>query len=239
MLERILVFKDTKALCEAMAADFWGMSLTQGVKHIALSGGSTPMMLFEVLANEFNDKIDWSKFHFWWGDERCVPPDNDESNYKLAKEYLLDHIDIPKKNIHRIHGEAIPEKEAQRYGQEMFRHLPPLDGWPSFNLLLLGMGEDGHTASIFPNQMDLLNSKDFCAVANHPVTGQKRVTITGQVLNHARAVYFMITGASKAETLMKIISQNTGYMSYPAARVHAVNGSLNWWLDEEAASMIQ
>lgn len=236
MLERIHVFTSAEQLSHSIAADFWGMSLTEGKKHIALNGGSTPAILFDILSTHYHDKINWSKFHFWWGDERCVPPDDEESNFLMTKEHLLDKIDVPEEQIHRIKGEAYPQLEAVRYGEEIYKSLPPINGLPSFNLVLLGMGDDGHTASIFPNQMDLMSVKDICAVATHPVSGQKRITLSGPVINHARAVYFMITGKSKAKRLSEIVGQSTGYMSYPAARVHAVNGSLNWFLDEAAAS---
>ena len=143
--------------------------------HIALSGGSTPKILFELLADEYEEEIEWEKVHFWWGDERCVPPTDDDSNYKMTKERLFDHISIPKSNIHRVLGENNPVDEAIRYGKLVDDSLPVSKGQPAFDLIMLGMGGDGHTASIFPHEMELLNNKATCAVATHPESGQKEL----------------------------------------------------------------
>ena len=203
--------------------------------HLALSGGSTPKVLFRHWADQYSEKIDWEKIHFFWGDERCVPPDHEESNFRMAYELLLKPLNIPEGHIHRIRGEAAPEAEAERYGQVLKQHLPARRNLPAFDIVLLGMGEDGHTASIFPNQMELLTESAPCAVATHPETGQQRITLTGPVLNNASEVVFLVTGPGKAEKVKEIIENGAHSLRYPAAHVAPKEGKLQWYLDEAAA----
>ena len=142
--------------------------------NIALSGGSTPKILFNVLSEEYVERINWEKINFFWGDERCVLPTDEESNYGMTKKYLFDKIGIPDRNIHRIVGENQPEKEADRYSREIDDNILTVsNGLPEFDIMILGMGTDGHTASIFPNKIELFKSEKICAVAEHPSTGQK------------------------------------------------------------------
>jgi 6-phosphogluconolactonase len=207
--------------------------------HIALSGGSTPKEVFKELALYFKDAIDWSKVQFYWGDERCVPPDDGESNYKMAKDYLFSKLDVPKDNIHRIYGENDPEEEAIRYGHVLNKRLPTHKGLPQFDLVILGLGDDGHTASIFPYQINLWNSKKYCEVAEHPETGQKRVTLTGQIINNAREVAFLVTGTGKAQKVFEIIEKQGNYKRYPASFVLPKSGKLIWFLDADAANLVR
>ncbi|WP_400072997.1 6-phosphogluconolactonase [Zobellia russellii] len=206
--------------------------------HVALSGGSTPKIVFDVLAEKFGASIDWKLVHFYWGDERCVLPTDDESNYKMTVEHLLSKIDIPESNIHRVEGENDPEKEAERYAQVLKNELPAKNGFPQFDLVILGMGDDGHTASIFPHEIELWDSENLCAVAVHPDSGQKRVTITGNVINHSKTVAFLVTGASKEEKVGEIINKEGSYTSYPANLVAPTTGDLLWFLDKAAAAKI-
>ena len=150
--------------------------------HIALSGGSTPKVVFDYMAEHYKD-VDWSTVHLYWGDERCVPPTDSESNYKMTVEHLLSKITIPKDNIHRVHGEDLPELEAERYSKVLEEELPIVNNIPQFDLVILGMGDDGHTASIFPHEIELWDSKNTCEVAVHPDSGQRRITITGKLIN--------------------------------------------------------
>ncbi|MBU2976339.1 MULTISPECIES: 6-phosphogluconolactonase [unclassified Zobellia] len=206
--------------------------------HVALSGGSTPKIVFDVLAEKFGASIDWKLVHFYWGDERCVLPTDDESNYKMTVEHLLSKIDIPEGNIHRVEGENDPEKEAERYAQVLKNELPAKNGFPQFDLVILGMGDDGHTASIFPHEIELWDSENLCAVAVHPDSGQKRVTITGNVINHSKTVAFLVTGASKEEKVGEIINKEGSYTAYPANLVAPTTGDLLWFLDKAAAAKI-
>lgn len=201
---------------------------------VALSGGSTPKLLFKLWADQYRERIEWSKVHFFWGDERCVPPEHADSNFGVCKALLLDHIDIPAENIHRIHGEVEAEMEAKRYGEEIAHHASPLNGIPSFDLVILGMGDDGHTASIFPHQIAFIDSEDYCVVATHPDTGQNRITITGSVINNAETVVFLVSGGNKREKVRAILQKENGYESYPAAHVRPKTGELYWFVDKEA-----
>ncbi|MGB5429172.1 6-phosphogluconolactonase [Eudoraea sp.] len=208
------------------------------ISHIALSGGSTPKEVFKELAKHFKNEIDWSKVQFYWGDERCVPPDDKESNYKMTNEYLFSKIELPPGNIYRIKGENEPVVEAKRYADLLEKNLPKVGMQPQFDLVVLGLGDDGHTASIFPNQMHLWNSKAYCEVAEHPLTGQKRVTLTGSIINSAKEVAFLVTGANKAEKVLEIIKRKGNYNTYPASLVKPNSGKLNWFLDAAAAKLI-
>jgi len=209
------------------------------ILHIALSGGSTPKEVFKELAENFKNKIDWSKVQFYWGDERCVPSDDEESNFRMANEHLFSKAEIPLGNIHRIKGENKPEEEAARYAGLLEAKLPYHNMQPQFDLIILGIGDDGHTASIFPNQIDLWNSKSYCEVAEHPETGQKRVSLTGNIINNAKEVAFLVTGENKAQKVSEIIDKKGNYNSYPAALVAPYTGRLNWFLDSEAGKLIE
>ncbi|WP_026956133.1 6-phosphogluconolactonase [Algoriphagus vanfongensis] len=205
---------------------------------VALSGGSTPKIVFDYLAEHFADKIDWSKIYLYWGDERCVPPTDSESNYKMTVDHLLSKISIPEENIYRVLGENDPEEEAIRYGELLDATLATTKGIPQFDLVLLGMGDDGHTASIFPNSIYLWDSSRNCKVATHPDSGQKRVTITGKVINQAKNVAFLVTGESKKEKVKEVINREGEFNSYPASMVNPTSGELIWFLDQEAATGI-
>lgn len=205
---------------------------------IAISGGNTPKTLFSVLAEEYKDRIYWEKIHIFWVDERCVSPEDQESNFGMTKKFLFDKVEIPDENIHRIKGENMPEKEANRYSAEIDEYIKYKNKLPNFDLIILGIGTDGHTASIFPNQLQLLNSEDVCAIGIHPQTGQKRVTLTGRVINNANSVFFMITGEDKAKVVSDIIKKNKGFEKYPAANINPVHGKYEWYLDSSASSML-
>jgi 6-phosphogluconolactonase len=232
------IFQTKQAVAEAFAQYLAEqIEAAEASFTIAFSGGSTPKALFDHLAEAYKEKIDWKKVKLFWGDERCVPPDHDDSNYKMTKEHLLDHIDIPEENIFRIKGEEPPVQESTRYGQVLIQELEVKYNIPQFDLIILGMGEDGHTASIFPNRMELLQHADPTAVAQHPESGQKRISLTGPVLNNAKNVCFLVTGESKAEKVKEILGKEGGYLQYPAAHVQPSEGELHWWLDEAAASL--
>lgn len=202
---------------------------------IALSGGSTPKILFDLLAKEFQNDFDWSKIHLYWGDERCVPPTDSDSNYKMTVEHLLSKIQIPEENIHRVLGENEPQGEAERYSNELKASLPISNELPQFDIITLGMGGDGHTASIFPHEMELMTDNRICAIGINPDSGQQRITITGPVINNAKAVCFLVTGSSKADKVDQIFNQEGDYLDYPASHVHPIDGDLKWFLDEIAS----
>lgn len=206
---------------------------------VALSGGSTPKSLFDYWSQNHKTDIDWRRIKFFWGDERCVPPTDEQSNYKMTKDHLLNHVLIPESNIFRIKGENNPAAEAERYATLLEMEVEMIDDVPSFDLIMLGMGDDGHTASIFPKEIELWNSEKFCVVATHPETGQKRVSLSGNVINAAQNVAFLVTGENKAEKLEEIFNHpETSAKKYPAALVQPESGNLYWFLDKKAAKLL-
>ncbi len=205
---------------------------------IALSGGSTPAILFDRLAGKFPDLPEWQRVHLWWGDERCVEPGSEESNYRMAYDRLISRVTIPLENIHRIKGEDDPESEVLRYESEIWTCLNHRGDWPVFDLVLLGMGDDGHTASIFPDRPDLTKSDRICAVALHPRTGQKRITLTGQVINNANQIFIMVTGSGKADRISEIMNNLEQAADLPVSHIVPLHGKLTWYLDAEAAGKI-
>ena len=207
---------------------------------IALSGGNTPRTLFRYLATNHAEDIDWSKIKFFWSDERCVWPTDDDSNYKMAKENLFDHVPVSDKNIFRIRGENDAYKEARSYQELLQNELETINGVPQFDILMLGMGEDGHTASIFPHEMNLWDSSNMCVVATHPKTRQMRISLSGQTINAAKNVVFLVTGAPKDKIVKAIIEDNENAQEkYPAARVQPISGNLTWYLDSYAGRKLE
>jgi len=235
----VKIFSNTNEIAEEVASILNELTNSSGNKsiHIALSGGNTPKEIFSYLDENYGNKLANKQFHFWWGDERCVPPTDNENNFKWANELWLKPIGIPAINIHRILGENDPEREAIHYAEEMKKWIEMENGVPRFDLILLGLGDDGHTASIFPNQMNLLTSENWCEVAIHPVSGQKRITLTGKILNNAKKVVFISTGESKAKIVKNIIVG--AFTEYPASHINPINGEIIWILDQGAALYLQ
>lgn len=229
------ISKDPLAAARSFAEFLWHLSEKTEKLTIALSGGSTPQLLFDLLASEYKNKLDWNKLHFYWGDERCVPPTNKESNFGMTMNHLFDHVPVPAGNIHRILGENAPDKEAKRHSEEIAANLPEVNRLPQFDLVMLGLGTDGHTASIFPHQMELLTAKEICVVATHPESGQKRVSLSGPVINNARFVVFLVTGESKREKVAEIHNKKGNWKAYPASFISPQAGELHWFMDEAAA----
>ncbi len=236
------MFEDADELADHLAMDFLNSAnLAAEFKcpiNMALSGGSTPALFFQKLAFVPHRKnISWQHVHFFWVDERCVPPDDPDSNYGMTQKHLFDHISFPNENIHRIFGENDPEVEAKRYAKEIIQFVPQnFRNLPQFDWILLGLGSDGHTASIFPGSDVLEDRKNICAVATHPNTGQKRITLTLPVINHAKRVSFLVTGENKASVVAKILTGES--KSSPAAFVRPVNGIVEWYLDQASGTVI-
>ncbi|MCE7991716.1 MAG: 6-phosphogluconolactonase [Roseivirga sp.] len=232
------ISKTPQAVAEAFASHFIALAKANETLSVALSGGSTPKTLFDLLAEHHGKSIDWSRVHFYWGDERCVPPTDGDSNYKMTVDHLFSKIDFPEQNVHRVLGESEPDQEALRYAEQITDNLPSADGLPQFDLIILGMGGDGHTASIFPHEIKLLDSTGVCAVATHPESGQKRITLTGKVINNAKEICFLVTGAGKTEKIDEIFHQAGEWKSYPASYINPKEGKLTWFMDEAAAQKL-
>lgn len=223
-----------QAACATRVADVLRASSDGRVVTVALSGGSTPRKMHEMLARA--DGIDWSNVHVFWGDERTVPPDHADSNYRMAKETLLDHVEIPAENVHRMAGEIAPEAAAQQYEDEIRRVFNLGQGEiPRFDVILLGMGADGHTASLFPGT-DALDEMNRLVVANQvPQHDTVRLTLTYPVLNNARLVLFVVAGEDKADAANQC---TFGANPPPAGRVQPHDGNLVWMLDAGAAAKL-
>lgn len=200
---------------------------------VALSGGSTPRSMYRLLADA---QLNWKNIHLFWSDERCVPPDHPESNYFQAFETLISHINIPPQNIHRIFGEISPELAAAQYEQELRSFFGER---PRFDLILLGLGEDGHTASLFPSS-PALDERDHWAVAvPHvvpPAPLVSRVTLTLPILNMARQVVFLVSGSGKAARVAEILNAPTASPLLPANMVQPDDGVILWLMDQSAAA---
>lgn len=206
---------------------------------LALSGGSTPEYIFSYLSDNYAGRISWEKLLVFWGDERCVPPEDRESNYRMAYESLLQNVPIPDANVFRIRGEDDPVAEAKQYTELVTDVVPFFNGLPQFDLLLLGLGDDGHTASIFPDRPDLFTSPKLYEVAVKTDSGQKRITATGRLINNASKVYFIVTGKGKASIVSDIIEGKSGSEHYPASRIRPGSGHIVWMLDQEAAALLK
>jgi 6-phosphogluconolactonase len=243
IMTKIDVFSDKEALLRAVAERIVvlakGMIAAQGQFSIGLSGGSTPRPLFELLAtNEFASRLDWANIHVFWGDERAVPPDHADSNYRMTREALLDHVDLPETNIHRIRGEIDPVQAAAEYEQVLRVFFDQAAKLPRFDLLLLGMGSDGHTASLFPGT-DALREKTRWVRANYvPKLDAWRITLTLPAINAAAQVWFLVAGQSKAETLQAVLHGPRQPQIYPAQLVQPDEGELAWLVDAAAASLL-
>lgn len=237
-IKSIKICKSTEEMASAFAK-----LIVSGIENLAsgsffcmaLSGGSTPKAIFRHLAAGAGSEINWSRVKIFWGDERCVGPDDAESNYKMSKEGLLDAVPIPEDNFFRIMGENEPSAEARRYEDVIVNHVPDHQGIPRFHLVMLGLGDDGHTASIFPDQIRLFNSENLCVPAVNPYSGQHRISITGKLINHAQKTVILVTGASKAEKVAQVIQKREGWENLPASLVEPQDGELIWLMDEPAA----
>jgi len=176
---------------------------------LAISGGNTPKELFIYWHKTYKELGIWNKIKFFWVDERMVPPDHEESNFGVAKNLFFDPMDISANQIFRIKGEKNPTEEAKRYSSVLLENIESKNKTPIFDVILLGIGDDGHTASIFPGNEFLFSVKEICKETENPYTKQKRITITGQVINNAKNIYIIALGSSKKKILQDIFSQKT------------------------------
>lgn len=214
----IKTYTDAQATAKAIINELLIPSLQQGQLSLAVSGGSTPKLLFELMASEkYREQIKWQNLHLYWVDERCVPPTDQQSNYGMTAQALaLDSLPLPSNQVYRIKGESEPELEAQRYTELVNNNLSFGDnGLPSFGLIILGIGDDGHTSSIFPHQMHWLDVKTPYVVSQHP-SGQNRICLTGQTILAAKRLIFHACGANKREILQQIQSLSPSAKAYPS-----------------------
>ena len=242
MKTKIRIFKDEENLSRA-AADLFTEQASRSILErdrfpVALNGGNTPMRLFQLLGTDYRDRVDWGKVHIFWGDERCIPPDDAGSSYGQARDALLSRVPIPASSVHRVRGELGPAEAANEYSLVLKSFASPLLDWPRFDLVYLGMGEDGHTASLFPGSPVDVQEPVIPVTAHYQDRPANRVTLTPTVFNSARMVVFMVTGEKKAITLSKVLSERYNPDQYPAQRINPTDGELIWLIDEEAASKL-
>jgi 6-phosphogluconolactonase len=238
---------DPAALARRAAQYFLEMAgeavQARGRARIAISGGSTPKTTFGLLADgngPWHAHMPWENIDLYWVDERCVPPDHADSNYRMTREAMLDHVPLKPEQIHRIEGELEPEAAAARYESEL-RNSFRLEGAesPRFDLIALGMGPDGHTASLFPHT-DAIHELGRLAVANH-VPQQKdswRITLTWPVINHASSVFFLIAGDDKAQVLSEVLTGPRDPERLPSQLIWPASGILTLILDKAAAALL-
>jgi len=237
-LPSIEVFPDTAALFQAASKRIVDLLVTATNEKtratLVLTGGKTPKPIYEMLASPFyRILIDWKQVHIFWGDERCVPPENPDSNFGMARDTLISKIEVPPENVHRMRGELDAKDAADLYEREIIDFFQG-SGVPSFDLVLLGMGEDGHTASLFPGTQ--WDDKRF-VIANHvPESGAQRISMTPLILNAAANTIFLVAGRNKANALASVLENPE--CDYPAARIRAGRGSLVWMIDSSAASLL-
>ena len=238
----LLICADAAELAREAARRFAGLAEVftndAGRFTVALSGGSTPKAMFQVLADKaFADALPWRTIYFFWGDERCVPPDHADSNYRMAYEALLSKVPIPPENIFRIPAEDGDHKRAAADYSETLRTFFTEER-PSLDLVFLGMGPDGHTASLFPGTTALC-ANDRIAVANYVDKLQSwRITLTADTINRARNIIFLVAGADKAPALKEVMEGERNPEQYPSQLIEASHGALLWMVDEAAAKLL-
>jgi 6-phosphogluconolactonase len=219
----IRVFENSRELARGAAEHFVALAQKDSFT-VALSGGSTPKVLYQVLAEEFREQVLWSKVQFFWSDERHVAPDHPDSNYRMAHEALLSRVPVLESNVHRVRSENPSAQEAADEYEKII--VPRLD------LILLGLGTDGHTASIFPGSEVLHETKRLIAAPWVEKLNAYRITMTLPLLNNGASVLFLVSGAEKAEIVKEVLE---GPQKYPAQFVQPTNGELIWMLDRDAA----
>lgn len=242
MKPEIRIFKNIEALSRDAAALFVAQA-SKSVRErgrflVALNGGSTPTRLFQLLASDHRDKVDWTNVHLFWGDERLVPANDPESSYGQARHMFLSHVPIPASNVHPVNGELKPTEAADDYARALQTFAAPPHELPRFDLVYLGMGEDGHTASLFPNSPLDVSEPVAPVIAKYQNRPAQRVTLTPLVLNLARMIAFMVTGEKKASTLAEVLSGRYKPELLPAQRIEPKDGKIIWLVDEDAASKL-
>jgi 6-phosphogluconolactonase len=249
-MARVECFPSADALMAAAVERFVSVA-TQAIAEsgrfvVALAGGSTPKRLYTLLATSaYSRRVDWTRTHLCWGDERAVPPDHPASNYRMTREVLLDHVPVPEANIHRIHGDEAPAQAAAAYERELRQMFATPEGPPSpapgrrFDLVLLGMGANGHTASLFP-RLAAVREKERWVVAEYVAeVSMWRITLTPPVINAAAHIAFLVSGAEKAATLQRVLDGRSEPDVLPAQAIAPLEGKLHWLVDAAAAARLR
>jgi len=230
-------FRNLDELSESLAREIAALinkePRTNNYFSLALSGGNTPRTLYHLLGTTYAKSVPWSNVHIFFCDERYVPQDDKQSNYRMVKETLLDSISIPQGNIHPIPtGSKNSVEAAEFYEQDLRKYFA--DHGATFDLVLLGMGKEGHTASLFPNSSALDEKKKWTAAVEVQAVPPKRITLTYPILNRATRIYFLVSGSDKKDVLTKILNDAADFQLYPASGIHPQNGKMVWWIDSAA-----
>jgi 6-phosphogluconolactonase len=239
---RTLIFPDHEALSRA-AALYFAQAAKEAISLrgrflVALCGGETPLRLYEILAmSPYRDYLPWQQIHFFWGDERCVPADDPESNYGMAWQHWLKHISIPASNIHRIQGELKPDQAAAAYQNVLIEFAEADQDWLKFDWALLGLGTDGHTASLFPGSSLEQDDKLAAIAVKNQFLGKlaDRVSLTPMLINRSHQVVFLVSGSGKKAALAASLKGDADPLRWPAQRIQPQDGLLVWMVDEAAA----
>jgi 6-phosphogluconolactonase len=241
----VLIFEDADALARGAADEFLRRAAAEidvnGAFYVALSGGSTPRHLFTLLAAEpYRSQTPWEYIHFFWGDERTVPPEHPDSNFGAANEVLLSRVPVPADNIHRIAAERTPPDRAAAEYEATLRRVFRLaeDDWPRFDLVFLGLGADGHTASLFPGTAALTETRRLVVANWVEKLSTHRLTLTCPVFNRSACILFLVSGAEKAGTLAEILAADVGAARYPAQLIRPADGELHWYIDRAAGQAV-
>ena len=243
MSRQVVVYSDLDTLSRDVAERLLALAMSaialRGTFTIALAGGSTPKRLYTLLAANYADALDWSKVQFFFGDERSVPPDHADSNYRMANEAMLTKLAMPTANVHRMRGEAEDIAMAAAEYEEDVRQTFGSKGIPVFDLILAGMGPDGHTLSLFPHTA-ALNVTDKLVTANHvDKLNTNRITFTYSLANNAANYFFLVGGADKADSLREVLEGAPNRAEYPSQGIAPTNGDLIWFVDTTAAAKLE
>ena len=247
MSPTVKIHPDLESLSRAVAEHLVALAneaiAERGRFAVALSGGATPRETYALLASPaFASQVPWTQVHVFWGDERCVPPDHPDSNYRMAWETLLQHVPISRDHIHRMAGEIDPPQAAGEYEEQLrafFAHSPEEPGLPRFDLVLLGMGRDGHTASLFPKSGALREAQRWVVAQEVEPQAAWRLTLTPIAINATRQVTFVVSGRDKSETLQRVLEGPRRPEELPAQSIQPADGQLAWLVDRAAASALE
>ena len=241
-MSNLQIHEDTKALAQA-AADHFVMASEEAIENrgrftVALSGGSTPQAAYSRLSDPMlATKVSWRNVHLFWGDERCVPPEHPDSNYRMARKTMIQKVPIPQANVHRIQGELDPDLAAEAYVEEL-QSVFGSEERPRFDLIFLGLGEDGHTASLFPGSLALRETEHWALAVFEEADQAWRVTLTPPILNAARQLSFLVSGKSKAARLQEVLEGAPQPEPLPAQLIQPLNGQVTWLVDQAAAAQL-
>ncbi len=236
-MNEIIISENIEILSKNLTEDLfkvYSQKSQSNIFNLAISGGNTPKKLFDFISQNYKNRFNWGHINIFWVDERCVEPNSDQSNYFMTKKHLLDNIDIPLKNIYRIKGELDPDKEVLRYSDEIKENVKIINDYPQFDYIILGMGDDGHTASIFPDNTPDLYLEDICFKAIKPESKQIRISLSLKTINNAKNISFMITGKEKAKVLREVIENNNKI--YPASFIK--NNHLKFFIDTYSSDLL-